>query len=85
MTTKSNGSDPMPPQDLERKRAAILSADAVAYSRLMVRDEARAAAEELLRVELGFSPVGWKGSHPDIATGLLRHFLYGLRKAGLKE
>ena len=58
--TKSKGSDSMASEGLERKRTAILSADAAGYSRLMLREEARAAAEEPLRVEPGFCLVGWE-------------------------
>jgi hypothetical protein len=35
MNTQKNGRDTMPPQDLERKLTAILSADVAGYTRLM--------------------------------------------------
>jgi adenylate cyclase len=57
---------------------------AASYAYLGRLDEARVAAQELLRVEPGFSLVGWEGSRPDIDTGLLKQFLEGLSKAGLK-
>jgi len=57
---------------------------AASYAHLGCPEEARAAAEELLRVEPGFSPVGWEKSRPDIDAALLRRFLDGLRKAGVK-
>jgi adenylate cyclase len=57
---------------------------AASYAHLGRLEEAREAAEDLLRVDPGFSLAGWEESRPDIDADLLRRFHDGLSKAGLK-
>jgi hypothetical protein len=75
----------MPPQDLDRKLPAILSADVVGYS-LLMRDneEARKQAERLLELHPTFSIDEYAETiFRQDEAGLERH-IANLRKAGLK-
>jgi hypothetical protein len=75
----------MPTQEVKRKLAAILSADAKGYSRLMGKEEeAKAVAADLLRINPKFSLEYVAKTSPYKRQEDKDQLIQGLRKAGLK-
>jgi adenylate cyclase len=55
------------------------------YAHLGMMDEARAEAQEVLRVHPGFSVDGWRRRPPYRDQEILERYIEGLRKAGLPD
>ena len=58
---------------------------AASYAQLGRLDEARAQAQEVLKLHPNFSVARWAAVQPDRVPAQLEHFVEGLRKAGLPE